>query len=514
MRADQQPILVGKHISKTFPGVRALDDVNFELFPGEIHGLVGENGAGKSTLIKIFSGVYSYDEPARGQPGDESGLFLQGKKVVFRNPGRAIKHKIMTIHQELNVIPDLTVYDNIFLNNELVKNIFLRRKEMKIKADEILNTFGVDFASTDIVKGLSADKQKLVEVLKAILQDTKILIMDEPTSTLTDAEAKHLFQVMQNVAHQGIAIIFISHNLGEIVDLCDNITVLKDGKMVRTLKNNNVKIDDIISLMVGVDLKETIYNQQFTSHKTDKELLRVENFNYKNKVRNVSFCLNKGEIVGITSLVGAGGTDLAKTIFGVEGYKKSSGTIFIEKKKVDIKNTGDAINHRIAFLTEDRKREGLFLQFKLFENVTIPSLHKFMTNIGILNEKERRKVTDNYIDSLHIKASNSGVITESLSGGNQQKAVIAKWLETDPNILILAEPTVGIDVAAKAEIRRSITNLAAQGKGIILITSEFVELKELCDRVFVMFNGEIIVELCGEEIQEDAILKYSLGGKS
>lgn len=511
---NQEPILECRKICKTFPGVKALHEVDFQLMPGEIHGLVGENGAGKSTLIKIFSGVYSYDDIAKTAGDNETGLFFQGEKIILKTPGQAIKHKIMTIHQEINVIPDLMVYDNIFLNNEDVKSGLLNRSEMKKKADEMLEKFGADFSTTDMVKNLSTDKQKLVEVLKAISQDAKVIIMDEPTSVLTDTEARHLFEVMRNIAHQGIAIIFISHNLKEILELCNRITILKDGKLVGTMDKNELNVVKIISFMVGKKIEEVGQGQPFKSFKTNEELFRIEKYNFRSRLIDVSFKLNKGEVIGITGLVGSGGSDLAKTVFGMEGHKKDSGELYLEGKKVMINNTGDAIKNKIAFLTEDRKGEGLFLKFKIYENITLPSLNKFMDKAGFLDEAKRKDVSEKYVESLRIKAPDSNMVTEMLSGGNQQKVVIAKWLETNPNILIMAEPTVGIDVAAKSEIRNSIKSLAKKGKGIILITNEFIELQELCDRVLIMFKGEIIKELTREEINEDAILKYALGGRN
>ncbi|MBA7686437.1 Ribose import ATP-binding protein RbsA [subsurface metagenome] len=509
-----QPILECKKINKAFSGVQALKDVDFQLFPGEIHGLVGENGAGKSTLIKIFSGVYLGDGAFKAINEQNSGLFLEGKKVILKSPADAIKHKIMTIHQEINTIPDLMVYENIFLNNEKVKNLLLNRKDMKNQADEMLEKFGVDFSSTDIISRLSTDKRKLVEVLRAISQDAKIIIMDEPTSVLTDVETDYLFKVMQNISTQGVAIIFISHNLREVIELCGRITVLRDGREIETLKNENININQIVSLMIGKKLVNEGYYKNYALHKGNGEIMRVENYNLNKEIVDVSFTLNKGEIIGITGLVGSGGSVLAKTIFGLEGYKKDSGNLYIEGKKVKIKNTRDAIKNGIAFLTEDKKREGLFLKFKIYENITMPCLNKYKSKIGLLSDAKRRIIAKKHIDMMKIKAKSGNLITDSLSGGNQQKVVFSKWLETDPLIFIMAEPTRGIDVALKLEIRKMIHALAEQGKGIVLITNEFIELKELSSRVLIMFKGEIITELEGEEIQEDIIMKYALSGRS
>lgn len=510
MNGAVMPVLECRNVYKTFPGVKALQNIQFSLMPGEVHGLIGENGAGKSTLIKIFCGIH---QPDADKDGD-SGIYLNGEKVEFKSPGHAIKHKIMTIHQELNIIPDLKVYDNIFLNNENKKNGFLDRKNMREQADEMIRKFDADFSANDVVKDLSADKQKLVEILRAIHQDAKVLIMDEPTSALTDVEAKHLFEIIKTITEKGISIIFISHNLNEIIDICDRITVLRDGVLIDTIHKEDATVDDLVDMMVGKELKNAGYSMEFTSVKQDDELLKVDKLCYRKELQDISFTLNKGEILGITGLVGSGGSVLAKSIFGMEGYKKDSGDVFINGEKTNIRSTSDAIKNKIAFLTEDRKGEGLFLKFGIYENTTIPALKNFVSKAGMLDTKKRKEVTDKYIDLLHIKTPNNETVTESLSGGNQQKVVIAKWLETQPNIMIMAEPTVGIDVAAKAEIRKTIRTLAEQGNGIILITNEYVELNELCDRVLVLFKGKIVKEIERDELTEDRVMKYSLGGEN
>lgn len=501
------PILECKKISKTFPGVKALENVDFRLFGGEIHGLVGENGAGKSTLVRIFAGVYSNDVLESSSQG---GLFFEGKRVVFKNPNDALKSRIVMIHQELNVVPDLMVYENIFLNKEIKRFGLLDKKQMIEKTKKMIENFEAGIEPTDIVKNLSVDKQKLVEVLRALSQEIKVLIMDEPTSVLIDTEAQHLFKVMKNIANKGMSIIFISHNLPEIVSHCDRVTILRDGKIITTLEKKELNIDKIIMFMVGKKL--SYYSQINQTSKTGEELFNVCQIQHKNLVKNVSFNVKKGEILGITGLVGSGGTELAKTLFGAEGYRKEKGKIFLNGKEIFINTPVDAIKNRISLITKDRKNEGLFLNFNIIENICMATIKKFQNRIKIIDKKKQIISAIKYIKLLNIKIPGIDVATELLSGGNQQKVVIAKWLETEPDVFIMDEPTIGVDVATKQEIRKIIQQLAHEKKSIILITNEYAELQTLCDRVLIMFKGEIIKELYTKDLMEETLLSYSLGG--
>lgn len=500
-----------KNISKTFPGVKALKEVDFDLLNGEIHGLVGENGAGKSTLMKIISGVYNYDILSKKNIGKKCGIYLNGKQIILKNPKDAIDLKIMTIHQELNVIPHITVYENVFLNHANYK-YFLNRNEMIKLTRSFINEFEVEMKPDEVVGNLPVDKQKLVEVLRAISRDVKVLIMDEPTSFLTDLETKHLLKAIINIAKKGIGVIFISHDLGEMVELCDRISVIRDGRLIGTINKSELDINTLVSMMIGRKLDTIKDKKTYKSCIEDKVMFEVKNLHFKNILKNINFKLKVGEVLGITGIVGSGGTELAKVLFSAEGYKMDRGNVFLEGCKIKIKSTKDAIKHGIALLTKDRKGEGLFLNFKIFENITLPSLKRFLNIIGFIKTKKQIKVSENYIKNLQIKASSSEVTVESLSGGNQQKVVLSKWLETRPKVFIMDEPTLGIDVAAKFEIRKLIRVITEQKRSIILISNEYPELESLCDRVLIMFKGEIIEELQKENIKKEVILKSAGGG--
>ena len=510
----QTPIFECRNISKTFPGVVALDHMSMKVMPGEIHGLVGENGAGKSTLIKIMSGVYTCDEPPKGTEPEEHGLFMNGQKVHIRDVHSAHANKIQTIHQELNIVPDLTVFENIYINNYEGKKTgpLLNMKKMRREAEGMLSMYGADFHAGDNAGTLTADRKKLIEVIRAVMLDANLLILDEPTSMLTAAEAARLFETMRTVAAKGIGVIFISHNLNEIVEMCQAITVMRDGKLVDNIDNSShdTSIDDvIIPLMVGYKVERA---PEHVSSRTDEILLETENLCFKSHLKNVNLTLHKGEVIGITGLVGAGGRQLARTLFGFSDNLKDGGEILIKGKPAEIKSPVDAYALNMAYLTEDRKNEGLFLDFDITTNVVMSALKKFYNKAGMVLNKKREETALKYVDMLHIKTPGIHTVTNSLSGGNQQKEVVAKMLETEPEILILAEPTVGIDVAAKKEIRDIIKDLVRMGKGVILITNEYVELKELCDRLYIMFNGEIIKELSQDEMTEELVMRYALGG--
>lgn len=504
-----QCLLECENISKSFPGMKALDEICFSLTHGEIHGLVGENGAGKSTLMKIFSGVFNCDE---GKTKDKSSsIYLNSKKVNIKNPKDAIENGIMTIHQEINVVYDLMVYENIFLNNEINRFGLLCRKKMIDITNKLLEEYGVQMKATDRLGNLSVDKQKLVEVVKALSKEAKVLILDEPTSVLTEEEAKHLFTVIKQIAKKGVGIIFISHNLKEVLKYCDRITVLRGGKVTGNLIASETTIDELIEKMVGRKIDMSAYKKE--SYIGKDTLLKIRNLSYKKLLKDISLELKVGEIIGITGLVGSGGTELAKCVFACEGYKTQS-ELELRGKKVTLKSPRMAIQNGISYLTEDRKKEGLILPFSIYDNITFPSLKKYSGTLGWLRRKKQIKTSEDMIKMLKIKAKDVHSAVESLSGGNQQKVVLAKWLETDPYILILDEPTIGIDVAAKFEVRNIISNLAKSGKGIILITNEYPELKSLCDKIYVMFKGEFVKEFDNENLNEDDLIKYSLKGKN
>lgn len=504
------PILSCKRITKTFPGVRALNDVSFDLFPGEIHGIVGENGAGKSTLIKILCGVYDYDDE-KHQIKNEKGIYFNQEKIIFKNPNDAIKRGIITIHQELSVINELNIYENIFINNEITKYHILQRKEMIKKAKDLLCDFGIELPIDTPAGDLPVDKQKVLELIKVVNSDARVIILDEPTSFLTDKEAQQLFLILKNIVKRNLGIIFISHNLSEITSICDTVTVLRDGESNGTFAKKEINIENLVSLMVGKTLQEI--EMVHESYAIGEPLLEVIGLSYLNRLKNVTFKLNRGEILGITGLVGSGGSLIAKVIFGVHGATKKFGKIKFDGKEINIRSPKEAIKNGIALLTEDRKNEGLFLGFKIFDNITMPSLNKILTYFNLINRKKQLAISEKAIIKLFIKAPGPETIVEFLSGGNQQKVVIAKWLETDFDVLIVDEPTTGIDVAAKFEIRKILRNLAKSGKSIIMISNEFADYKALCDRLLIMFKGEIIADLMSNDIEEIGVMKYALGGK-
>jgi len=504
---DTAPIIDCKNISKTFFGVKALQKVNFQLYPGEIHGLVGENGAGKSTLMKIIAGVYTYDISDKDR---DAAFLFEGRKMAFKSPADALHEKIMTIHQEINVIPHLTVYENMFLGNEKRKGPWLSRPAMIAECRKLIDEFGADFQATDIVKTLSTDAKKLVEIFRALLQDAKVLMLDEPTSVLTDVEAEKLFGVIKNITAKGIAVVFISHNLSEVMEISDRISVLRDGNMVGHLERDGFSLDRIITLMLGRKMEDEVIERQPSSRET--ELLRVQNLVYLNVIQDVSLSIYAGEVLGVTGLGGCGATELAKVLFGMEGFTHYRGHIRVRGKTVAFNRPWQAVKNRMALLTEDRKTEGLFLKLKVFENITMSSLRKYLKGIFLIR-KARKTACVQYISALDIRVPSVETTTESLSGGNQQKVVISKWLDTEAEIFILDEPTVGIDVGAKREIRKIIHSLASEGRGVMMITSEFADLKRLCDRVIVLYKGRVVKRFeNNEELTEDEILKHALGG--
>jgi len=491
-------------VSKSFKGVKALHDVDFSITAGKIHGLVGANGAGKSTLMKIISGAYICD-------GGE--LFFEGKS--FRHNGiQDVLHKgIVTIYQDFNLIDSMTVAENIFLNNELVfkhLNIIKDKNLMNTNATQLLHDFDLDIDPDIIVGKVPNDIKKMVQIIRAVAMNARVLLLDEPTSSLTQTEEQSVLKLMKTLAEKNVGIVFISHYLSEIFEICDDITVLKDGIVVEHTEVGKTSLESIVEKMIGKDITETVIEKKVNN--TGETLLEVNNIQVRNKLKNISFNLKKGEILGITGLVGAGCTELARVIFGSEDIKKESGGLIIEGESKNIRNTTDAINNGIAYLTNDRVNEGLLPGKTLWENIFLPSLKKYKNKINILNRKAMLNKGSKYISKLSIKTPNIEVLADTLSGGNQQKVVFAKWLEMEPKIFIMDEPTIGIDVGSKVEIKQIIREIAKRGVGVILITSELEELEKLCDRVLVMFRGEIINELTGDDINQTRILETLMKG--
>ena len=486
-------------ITKVFPGVKALDDVRFDVHAGEIHALAGENGAGKSTLMKILSGEYL---------SDSGTIYLKEKAVKIATPQTAQDLGIAIINQELSLIPYLSVAQNIFLGREPAKRYskLIDWKILNQGANKYLDRLNLDFGPETMVMELSIAQQQMVEVAKAISFDAEILIMDEPTSALTEKESEVLFGLIGELRDRGIAIIYISHRMEEIKLLADRITVFRDGCYVATSRISDITTEGIIHQMVGRKLQE---QASASSNILHKDLLKVENLiSHRKGIEKINFSLGKGEILGISGLVGAGRSELARAIFGVDA--KDAGDIFIDGRKVKIKSTKDAIEAGIGLVPENRKEQGLLLNMTVGENITINILKK-LSHLLLLNKKKAIDIAREYIDKLKVKTPGYKEKIINLSGGNQQKIVIAKWLTMQPRIMILDEPTRGIDIGAKNEIYTLITELAASGMGILIISSELPEILRLCHRVAVMCQGKITAILSREEASQELIMHYATG---
>jgi ABC-type sugar transport system ATPase subunit len=505
-----EEILEMKNIIKDFPGVRALDNVNFSLEKGEVLALVGENGAGKSTLMKVLSGVWPY-------PTYEGDIYLYDQLVRFDNTREAEEAGIGIIHQELNLLPDLSVAENIFLDRHpLNKFGGIKWEELYHNAEKVLARLNMKIDPRIELGDLTVGKQQMVEIAKALSLDTRILVFDEPTSALTESEIRELFTVINELRASGVSIIYISHKMDEIEEIADSVVVLRDGATIGEKINiDQVTLDEIINRMVGRDI-----NDLFPSHdfKRGDKTLEVKNisvpdpFNPKKMlVDDVSFSAYKGQILGISGLMGAGRTELVNAIFGVYG-KKSEGEIYLKGKKLNIKTPADAIESGIALVTENRKELGLLLDKNLVMNMTLPSIKKFSSKLVMDNNAER-KVTEKYVDELNIKTPSLDVFVEKLSGGNQQKVVIGKWLITDSDVLILDEPTRGIDVGAKVEVYEFIVELAKNGAGIIMVSSEMPEILNMSDRILVMHEGSITGNFITKKAKAEDILNCAMGGK-
>jgi len=503
-------ILEMKNIIKDFPGVRALDHVNFQLQKGEILALVGENGAGKSTLMKVLSGVWPY-------PTYEGEIYLDGELIRFENTREAEEVGIGIIHQELNLLPDLSVAENIFLDKQpLNKFGGIKWSEMYHNAEKVLSRLNMDIDPKMDLGDLTVGNQQMVEIAKALSLDARILVFDEPTSALTDSEVTELFSVINDLKKDGVSIIYISHKMEEIEEIADSVVVLRDGATIGDkIYVEDVTVDEIISRMVGRDINDLFPHHEF---ERGEKTLEVKNISVpdpfspdKKLVDNISFSAYKGEILGISGLMGAGRTELVNAIFGVYG-KKREGDIFLNGKKLDINSPADAIKNGIALITEDRKELGLLLDKDLIMNMTLPSLDKFSSKL-VIDKHAEKKAAEKYVDKLNVKTPGLDVFVEKLSGGNQQKVVIGKWLITESDVLILDEPTRGIDVGAKVEVYRLMNQLVEEGVTVIMISSELPEILGMSDRIIVISEGEKTAELDRSEADQETIMKYATGNK-
>lgn len=484
-----------EHISKEFPGVKALQDVSVSFEKGTVNVLLGENGAGKSTLIKILSGIYTCDE---------GELYYRGEKTVWKGASDALVNGISVIHQELSVINDLTVAENIYLGREKTKGILLEKSEMEKDAQALLDRLQLNISPKTLVKNLSSAEKQMVEIARAISYDAEVVIMDEPTSSLAIAETEILFRVIEDLKAKGVCIIYISHRMSEIKQIGDTITILKDGCLVDVVPVKETNEDDWIRMMVGRDIRRLDGGADRVI--SDEIVLSVKNMTNADHCKNVSFDLRKGEILGISGLVGAGRTELLRAIFGADPHQ--SGTISINGKEVNIKYTTDAIDAGIALVPEDRRGQGILLEKNIVDNITLPNLKKWLKK-GLVNDVRARETTKEYIEKLAIKVSSLKTATKFMSGGNQQKVVLSKWLAANCSILFMDEPTRGIDVNAKNEIYALMLDFVKNGGSIVMVSSELPEILGISDRVLVMRAGEAVAVLDKQEASEEKIISLA-----
>ena len=491
-----ETILTMKEIDKSFPGVHALDHVNFEVKKGEVHALMGENGAGKSTLMKVLTGIYTKDS---------GSITFEGKEVEFHNTREAQDAGIVIVHQELNMLGHLAVAQNIFIGREFKKGIRIDDKKMNDEAAKLFQKLHIDIDPTETMSNLTVGKQQMCEIAKAISHEAKVIIFDEPSAALTETEIEELFKIIRDLRQQQLGIVYISHRMDEIKVITDRVTVMRDGGYVGTLITKDCTKDDIINMMVG----RVIYEDPKTESTVPKDapvVLKVENLNAGRMVQDVSFELRKGEILGFSGLMGAGRTETARAIFGAD--PKSSGNIYINGQKVEINNPQDAVKCGIGYLSEDRKRFGIVVQKSVAENSTMSALENFVKGIFIDKKKENSTAQD-YVESLATKTPSVDQLVVNLSGGNQQKVVIAKWLIRNCDILIFDEPTRGIDVGAKNEIYKLMNRLAEEGKSIIMISSEMTEILRMSDRIVVMCEGRKTGEIDISEASQEIIMNMA-----
>ncbi|EIY7829405.1 TPA: sugar ABC transporter ATP-binding protein [Escherichia coli] len=487
-----------KHITKRFPGVLALNDVQFTLRRGEVHALLGENGAGKSTLMKILSGVY--------QP-DEGEIIFEDKLVSFSDPLSAQNVGITIIHQEFNLFPELTVEENIFIGREFCKKNRWRldEKQQRKATIEILQKLNLAIKPDTLVADLTVAQQQMVEIAKAISVNARILIMDEPTAALTETEIESLFRVTRLLKEQGTGIVYISHRLEELALIADRATVMRDGQYISTVDYECVKISDLIAMMVGRDLGNIYPRREAIQQRMP--VLEVNGLTRKGVLNDINFTLYRGEILGFAGLMGAGRTELARAIFGADSI--DSGTLKLNGKETVIKDISDAIQQGISYLTEDRKKEGLALNLSVERNIMLGNYPEYSDRFGNVDSRRCQQTSEEQVKALRIKTPNLEQAALNLSGGNQQKIIIARWVCKDTDILIFDEPTRGIDVGAKLEIYELMNRLVAKGKSIIMISSELPEVLGMCDRILVMRSGRITGELSANEATQEKIMQYA-----
>lgn len=488
-------VLEAKKIVKKFPGVLALSEVDFRLRRGKVHALMGENGAGKSTLMKIIVGIYQ---------ADEGELVLNGKSVVFYTPRQAMNSGIAMIHQELSPVLDMTIAENLFLGKEYCKGKLVDFKKMNVEATQLLERVGLKLSPTMLMKELSVSQMQMVEIAKALSYNADIIIMDEPSATITNKEVDNLFKIIDVLKAEGKCIVYITHKMDEVFTVADEITVLRDGKYVGTYDKNEIDENQLVVKMVDRELTE-IYPKR--SNKVGDVIMKVDGLCQEQVFNNISFELKKGEILGFSGLMGSGRTEVMNAIFGLT--KPTAGDIYIHGEKLTKLTPRHVMSKGVGYVTEDRKGNGLVLEMSVYDNTILPSLDKLSNKMGFVHKKECVKKAEEYRESLKIKVPDINYMSKLLSGGNQQKIVLAKWLLQDPDILIFDEPTRGIDVGAKTEIYKIIAKLAEEGKAIIFISSEMPEILGMSDRIIVFYEGEKKGELSREEASQERIMFYA-----
>jgi len=497
-------VLEAKQVTKTFPGVKALDRVDFQVYRGKVNALVGENGAGKSTLMKVLSGVY---------PQYEGKIFLQGREASFSSPREAQDQGIAIIHQELNLIPYLSVAENIFLGREFLNRVGLMDyKRMSRETENVLRKLNVQIDPNDAVCDLRVGQQQIVEIAKALVLDARIIIMDEPTSAISEREAEILFDLIRSLTEHGVAIVYITHKLDELFRIADRVTVLRDGKVIGSSAVQEVTHDDIVRMMVGRDIKDFFIK---TEASTAQEVFSIQDVCLNHPIRpgdylvdHVSFSLRKGEVLGIFGLMGAGRTELLETIFGMHP-NQSSGRVLVQGRAVSISSPQEAIDFGIGLVPEDRKQQGLILLMSVGANISLANL-KLTERFSFLSSRLERQLARDYMGRLRIRTASIWQSVENLSGGNQQKVVIAKWLATRPKVLLLDEPTRGIDVNTKNEIYKLISELAQAGLGIVMVSSELPEILAISDRIIVLAEGKKAGEFGRSQATEELVMRAAI----
>ena len=488
-------LLEMKGICKSFPGVKALQDVDFQLKAGEVHALLGENGAGKSTLIKVLGGIYH---------AEEGEIYIENEKVDITGVLEARAAGISIVHQELVLVPHMTVAENIFLGREPGRTLNINRDLMVEEAQKLLDTYDMNINAEAKINDLTIAQRQMVEIVKAISFNSRILVLDEPTSSISDKEVNFLFETMRNLVTKGVGIIYISHKMSELAEICDRVTVMRDGMAVGTKVVKETTTDELVALMVGRELTNYYTRDYLPEGET---VLKCENIADGHMVKNVSFELKKGEILGFAGLVGAGRSEVMKAVFGLT--PGSTGKVYVGGKEVKIKTPVDALKHGIALVPESRKDEGLYAVQSVKFNSTIEVLHQFIKHLHVSHSKEEA-ITQKYIDLMKTKTPSQDQTIGNLSGGNQQKVMIGRWLATDPEILILDEPTRGVDVGAKAEIYAIMNDLVKKGMSIIMISSELPEIINMSDRIYVMRDGEISGCLHHSEVSQENIMQLAV----